>query len=511
MRKLYISSIGALLMAISAACTSDFLEVEPTTTIPTEQSYNTRAKMEKALVAAYAPLGWLDYTFSEYHPIDFLCDILADDYCGVGGSNEGDVPYLHLTAKYTLTPELAPAGLWRALYSGVFRANQVTDNIDVAPDIPEAVRTRILAEARTLRAFYYYYLWMLWGNIPYFDVNPNGADVPYIAPQQSAEEVYQHIIEDLDFAVAGNNLPEAVAIDQVGRFNRPAAMMLRARCILAAVDAGRYQAALSDMRTIIGSGIYDLNPDFAALWEDEGEWCCESIFEVNYNDSPSNRTWTDPLSPGGTIFPTFICPDSYKGSRFASEGYGFGPVNKALYEAYAEGDIRRDGGILNFAVAQPNDSYNPRLDDSGFFNLKYMGRSNGHSEFIGTDGEFNFRNNRRVFRFAETLLNAAELIVRIGGDINEAGTYLNRVRARAFATDEATLAPELKSEASLANILRERRFEFPFEGMRFFDLVRFGVAEEVLASKGYTPNKRYLPIPQSEIDRAEGSLTQNPY
>ena len=124
----------------------------------------------------------------------------------------------------------------------------------------------------------------------------------------------------------------------------------------------------------------------------------------------------------------------------------------------------------------------------------------------------NFRNNYRVWRYSETLLAAAELIVRTGGPQDEADSYLNQVRARAFAlkVDDAAFASKKKT-ATLDAILLENRFEFALEGHRFWDLVRFGKAEEVLGSRGYTPSKKWLPIPQSEIDQSQGTLKQNQY
>ena len=254
-------------------------------------------------------------------------------------------------------------------------------------------------------------------------------------------------------------------------------------------------------------------PDFADIWQESGEWCCESIWEINYSDNPSNREWGDEYAPGGTIYPTFICPDSYKGTRFAREGYGFGPVSKALKAAYADGDQRRDASIMDFNTdALPGEKYNPRMGDTGMFNKKYMGRADGYSAYIGTGSpELNFRYNLRIYRYSEALLRASELLVRTGGSQAQADIYLNMVRARAFSTTVDQLPASLKKTATLDNLLDEYRLEFAMEGHRFFDLVRFDKADAVLGAKGYSALKRYLPIPQSEIDRSEGTLKQNDY
>ena len=493
------------------SCTTDFLEVEPTTITPEENSYKTEADISKALMAAYAPLQALDFCSSdtyrpkgEYHPYQFISDILADDYNAVGGSGPGDCPYLQLMFDYRLTPEQSLIELWRNLYIGIYRSNIVVNRVGEVAGISEANRTRYEAEARFLRAFYYHILWKFWGAVPFYTENPDGKDVSYIVPQVSEEELYDKIMEDLDWCTEQNRLPEAVALSQVGRVNRFGAYMLRADVVMLKKDESRYASVLSQLQETINADIYALTPKFEDIWADEGEWNCESIWEINYSDNPSNREWGDIFAPGGTIYPTFVCPDSYKGSRFAREGYGFGPVSAALKAAYEAGDTRRDATIMDFNTdAEPGEKYNKRQGDTGMFNKKYMGRAGGYSNYIGSDSpELNFRTNLRIYRYSETLLRAAELLVRTGGDQALADAYFKEVRDRAGVAAK---------KATLDNLLEEYHLEFALEGHRFFDLVRFDKAEQVLGTKGYTASKRYLPIPQSEIDRSEGTLKQNNY
>lgn len=516
MKKIAISLIVAAL--VLPACSTDFLEVEPTTIIPEEDSYKTENDIVKALMAAYAPLQALDFCYSdfttvgEYHPYQFISDILADDYNAVGGSGPGDCPYLQLMFDYRLTPEQSLIALWQNIYKGIYRSNIVVNRIGDVEGISEAGGDRIVAEARFLRAFYYHILWKFWGSVPYYTVNPDGKDVSYIVPQISENELYDKIMEDLDWCTEGGRLPEAVTLTQVGRVNRFGAYMLRADVVMLKKDESRYGSVLAQLQEIIGSSIYGLAPDFGSIWADAGEWNCESIWEINYADNPSNRSWDDIFAPGGTIYPTFISPDSYKGGRFTREGYGFGPVSPALKAAYEEGDLRRDASIMDFNTdAQAGESYNKRQGDTGLFNKKYMGRADGYSNYIGSDSpELNFRNNLRIYRYSETLLRAAELLVRTGGSAAVADGYLNAVRARAFGVPAEELGDRART-ATLDNLLEEYRLEFALEGHRFFDLVRFDKAEAVLGAKGYTARKRYLPIPQNEIDRSEGTIKQNDY
>ena len=504
--------LAALVLSVSVSCTADFLDVDPTTEIPEKDYYDDYETLLKGLMAAYAPLQWPDFVFGEYGPLTFVSDVMSDDV-RVGGANETDIPSLQLMRKFSATPNYTPSVLWVVFYSGVYRANTVLQYVDTAEGMSGSTRSRIKAEAYVLRAYYYTWLWKLFGNVPYYERNPTGPD--YLIDQLTADGVYAKIIGDLDAALTGSGLPKVVKSAELGRFTRAAAQMLRANVVMYQQDASRYATVLTDMREIIGSGLYSLRSDFAGLWTDSGEWGSESIFEVNYTDSPSSRTWENPTKAGGTVFPTLIGINGYSGPEWDTGGYGFEPVEEALYNAYEGDDTRRDATILNFAKYRqqhPEATYTPRYDDTGYFNRKYLGRADGHDKYTGNAPEMNFRNNYRVWRYAETLLIASELIVRTNGDQDEADGYLNQVRARAFGMkpDDAAFAAKRRT-ATLDNLLLENRLEFALEGHRFWDLVRCGKAGEVLGSRGYTDAKKHLPIPQSEIDKAHGTLKQNPY
>lgn len=494
------------------SCGDSFLDVSPTTQIPMEEYYDTEEEITKGLISAYGPLQWPDFVFGQYAPTSFLGDIISDDV-RVGGSSANDIPYFTMMRFFNATSEYVPINLWITCYSGVYRSNLVINNMDNVKDISTSNKNRILAEAHTLRAYYYYLLWKFWGNIPYYNVNPVPPDC--LVPQMKADEVYIKIVEDLDYAISDNKLPFVTSTAQKGRFTKAAAQMLKANVVMYEKDATRYAEVLNDMREIINSGIFSLYSSFANLWEDEGEWCTESIWEINYTDNPSSRTWENTMGVGGTVFPILIGINAVNNSDFAG-GYGFSPVEPSLYNAYDSRDTRRDGGILNFAkykISHPSASYTPRYDDTGLFNLKYIARKNGNDKYTGKAVEINYRNNLRIFRYSETLLKASELIVRIGESQDEADTYLNQVRARAFGYSNINDLgfQQYKKISTLDNLLEENRLEFACEGHRFWDLVRFDKAQEVLGSRGYNANKKYLPIPQSEIDQSYGTLKQNPY
>ncbi|MDE5906598.1 MAG: RagB/SusD family nutrient uptake outer membrane protein, partial [Alistipes sp.] len=175
---------------------------------------------------------------------------------------------------------------------------------------------------------------------------------------------------------------------------------------------------------------------------------------------------------------------------------------------YEEGDIRRDGSILNWEKyvkeSNPNASYDARWQDTGYFLLKYAGRVNYNHGYLG-DPNMNHGNNVRVYRYAETLLNAAELSVLLGQD---GSPYLKEVRDRAHCT---------ATGVSRNDIIEERHKEFVGEGKRYWDLVRSGLATtELTAARheyrqtDWSESKKYWPIPQSEVDKDPG-IKQNAY
>lgn len=507
-----IFSAGLFLLLGNTSCGDDFLSSTPTVDIPEEEFFTSEEKMLNSVMAAYQPLMWHDWAFGQYNPLMILGDLMGGDVLP-GGNDAFDNENWHRMSKFTATPDFTPSSLWLIAYSGVNRSNIVINNIDNVKDVKESVKNRIYAEALTLRAYYYHILWKYWGNVPHYNVNPS--TMPFLVDQISADELYKHIVADLDLALADDKLPLTVSAEEYGRLTRAVPQMLKANVVMYQNDESKYAEVLTEMREIISSKRYKLLDDFSKVWEDEGEWSTESIFEINYSDDRGGgRSWGNPLGAGGTVVPQLIGMYTLTGSSEYQGGWGFGPVSASVYALYNDKDARKDGGILSVEKhleTNPKMKYTKRYQDTGFFNKKYAPRIKGNSNATG-DKELNYRNNYRVFRFSEALLIASELIVRTKGAQTEADEYLNMVRARAFnmEVDDVDFKP-YKRVATLDNLLEENRLEFIGEGHRFWDLVRFGKAEQVLGTNGYTANKKYLPIPRGEIDKAQGTLTQNPY
>ena len=150
-----------------------------------------------------------------------------------------------------------------------------------------------------------------------------------------------------------------------------------------------------------------------------------------------------------------------------------------------------------------NVSYEERYQNTGLWLRKYCARSGYNADQIA-DAVLNWGNDLRIYRYSETLLNAVELALLGGGSVNQG--YFDQVRQRAGLSSKS---------ATIDNVIEERRFEFLGEGKRYFDLVRSNKAQDVLKAGGeyrtvsWTPNKKYLPIPQAEINSSDGALIQN--
>lgn len=501
----YLSIIGALAVVLSfSSCGDDFL-----TSSPTEKQEAGTPVTEFALLAnlasAYQILLFDNYANGNYNAVLLMSDLRSDDFYK-GGGDAGDQGQLYRLSQFTSTAAQTVNGLWDIYFTGLSRTNNVINQAENAVGIKEEKLDQYKAEAHFLRAYYTHLLWKFWGNIPYYESALIAS--PHMAKQLPADEIYKKIMADIDFACTEGKLPMKMEGSNLGRASRAAALMLKARVVLYQKDQTRYAEITKDMADIIKSSKYDLFPDFAAMWEDENEFCQESIFESN--QLPEGKTWGDSWQGFGTNLPAFASPNELKDPDGVFKGgWGFGPVRLAAYNIYDQTDTRRGGSINDWRSV----SYTKRFQDTGLFQRKYAARE-GYNPPPG-DQDLNYCNNLRLFRFAETLLNYAEL-VSIHGQSEQgvsAQDCLNKIRKRAFGA-ESPIA--LTAE----NIKLERRREFLGEGMRFWDLVRWGDAPTVLTENDPTNHSvrtfqdwmKYLPIPQSDMESTKGTefeLKQN--
>lgn len=504
-------SVAAASLAMTS-CSDSFLEVTSPTDTFIEEYYTTEKSIDESLVAAYAPLHWYDYGSSyQYCSLNFIADVLGDDLYPNGSSNT-DQPFIQLMFNYSMTPIVCCTGIWSDSYSGVKRSNDMLKYVDgLAEGVLSAEKkASVVAQARLLRVFYYDQLWKFYGNIPCYFEN---LEAPYISEQLTADEVYNKVITELEDIINNAALKDDWSDEEKGRVTKPLAYMIYTEMVMIQNDSSRYPKALSYMQSLINSGKYGLMENFTEIWDEANEWCKESIWEINYFDDNSFRGWSNQLAAGGSVAPRLWGPRSFTSTstnpNYAdiAAGWGFGAVPTHTRAIFTDNDKRLEASIIDLNAN--GTSSDPGWMATGYHTYKYINKNENNKD-QKADADLGFNNNVRVYRYAEVLLNAAELLLKTGGSQADADKYFNQIRERAGLSTVSGVTQD--------QIIDERRLEFIAEGKRYFDLVRTGKAASVLTpandsgnyrTKGWSDAVRFFPIPQDNIDAANGTLKQN--
>lgn len=492
-----LKRLGKILLlgcAFPLASCDQFLELQPKGQTLESNFYQTEDDFYRGLVAVYDVLqaqgGWSMRIG--------LLNVASDD-CHAGGSDASDQPNWVAWDAFTLTPTLGPQQLlWNNNYTGVYRANLVLDKLAQNTTIRSSVKNRIAAEAKFLRAFFYFDLVRYFGRIPLI-TQPLGASEIYKQTQTTPEAVFAQIEKDLKEAKATLELPETVAATELGRATKGAVRALLGKVILFQNNTTKMGEAAAALEEVIQSGVYRLEPNFADIFRSDREFGQESVFEIAFSSLTAGG-WEAFGYTEGNYSVQFFGMRDYVGPIYET-GWSFAPVSTELADAM-RGDPRFDATIIDGkALKAQGASYTPGYQNTDYFIRKYAPIKEDRAN-LG-EPALNWKANVREIRYADVLLMAAEALVRSGGDATKARGYLNQVRSR------AKLAPYTGSDL-LNAIYNERRLELATEGHRFFDLVRTGQAAQVLSKSGYVANKNnYLPIPQNEIDITNKGLQQN--
>jgi hypothetical protein len=486
--KILSASIIAV-MAITVGC-NEFLDTDPLFTQDAENYFQNESDYEQALIGAYDLLqaSFLDVWIGE----------IASDNSIAGGESVNDTKGLHEIDDMThggVNIELRNVFRW--YYAGVTRANYIMENKD---NIDFDGKDLIIAEARFLRAYYYFQLVKYFGDVPLIIDERLGVDEVQDLERTPASEVYAQIEEDLNAASEVIDWTAPVK----GRVTKGAVLSLLGKVYL-------YQEKFSQSATtldqVISGAGYSLLPDYDQLFTAASEGNSESVFEIEYSGLEGGG-YDCLICLEGNAAPGFQGIRQYNGPVYG-DGNSYNLPTQELYDAFSAGDIRRDASVLDLdafiAAAQPNFSEIITYaigggGHTGYYNNKYIKRQ---GEIGLPDNDLTSPVNYRAIRYADVLLMAAEAHNRSGNDA-QALSYVNLVRARANVPDLLSSGTQLTEE-----IWNERRLELSGEGHRFFDLVRTGQAADFIDN--FTPNKNELfPLPQVEIDLAGGNWSQNP-
>jgi len=391
--------------------------------------------------------------------------------------------------------------LWVGNYALINKCNitisQVVNNAAIVA--PDQIKAQTIAEAKFIRAYGYFNLVRFFGRVPLVDTGMSGN-----IPQSAATQVYAFIEADLTYAAA--NLPLNWDPKFVGRVTSGAANGLLAKVYL---TQQKWAQAMAAANAVMTSSQYNLSTTYDKIFREEGENSPESVFEIQATASAAIP------SANGVQYAQI---QGVRGSGAWDLGWGWNTPSTLLEAAYEPNDPRKARTILYtspgsttiYGEALPAGLPNPRYNNKVYTNPSLRAS-------IGN--RFGYWMNVRILRYADVVLMYAEAANEVGGatNITAARNALNSVRARARIGAPVGTLPDVTTtdQNTLRDAIRqERRIELAMEHDRFFDLVRWGIAQTVLnaAGKPNFSNSRdvLLPIPQTQIDLSQGVLTKNP-
>ena len=474
---------SVLIVFLSAGC-DKFLNLDPPYTQDVENFFETKEDYERALTGAY---DLLQGSF-----MSFWIGEIASDNSIAGGESVNDSQGLHQIDDMThggVNNELRNVLRWN--YAGITRANYILENKD---KIDFQGKEHIIAEARFLRAYYYFELVKFFGDIPLIIDKRIGIEEAMQLPRTPKAEVYAQIEEDFTYAASVLN-PVA---SQKGRATKGAALAFLGKAYL---YQNKFAQAASTFDEVIAMGMYSLIPDYNQLFSASNENNSETVFDVQYSGLEGG-SYGCYICLEGNAAVGFQGIRQYNGPVYG-DGNSYNLPTQELYDAFSSLDIRRGATILDidaFIATQPNPSSISYAigagGHSGYYNNKYIKRQ---GEIGLPDNDLTSPVNYRVIRYADVLLMAAEAHYQ-SGNTATAQSLVTQVRLR--------VGVQPIPVNSLDVIYRERRYELSGEGHRFFDLVRTGKAADFI--NGFVIGKHEVfPIPQVEIDLAGGNWPQN--
>jgi hypothetical protein len=438
----------------------------------------------------------------------YLSDVRSDNIYGVGAMGVRDHEPINNFAK-TISSNVYMSEAWNSNYTGILRANTVLDNLNNGNVSSVAVKNRMEAEVRFLRAFYYFDLVRIFGKVPKVDRLMTPLELLTLERAPVAD-IYDLIISDLNFAITNLDEYYAKGTPNCGRATKNAARGILARVYLTrsgptydiegpGLATKDYGTALGLLNDVIISAKYSTLSNYASIFAYNNENNAEVVWDIQFMrgggagaDFPgefSCREWWNSVNipwdiglENKDVSEALIAKyDQVKDKRFAATVL-LGYINKSthLYDY--------DPGIIKYSSSNPADWGASRTD----FPINYI-----------------------VLRYADILLMKAECILQgATGTQTEVNTIVNDIRTR------AGIDP-LPGNVTLDNLLAERQLEFLGEGQRWGDLVRTGKVlnvmnawipiEDIKGQMAHTidANMIIYPVPQSQIDVKKGLYKQN--
>lgn len=534
--------LSASLLMITNSCTSNFLEENPTNFTNPDKLLINQKGAEIYTVGAYSATRVLSSSYTGW--ASTWGTYATDEIVHPNWGADNKAIYLHTVAPSNSTIRT----LWINLYASINRVNSVVDRVaDMSSDIiQEEQKTKLIAEARYLRAMLYFSLVSSFENIPLIKnetISFDNLDVT----QATTQEVYDFIIEDLTFAET--NLE---AMQGGGRATKGSAQALMGKVYLQMTgfplnQTDKYQLAEAKLKAVMDSGVYDLVPFYPDVFDLNNEQNNEIVFAIGF-DGPgvgqggslgtfygANGNPENGGEAGNNFFVNWELAGSSEDLPVGS-GTWAARNNFKYAQGYEEDDIRCRNNIAKHNVNQgpwtaEDGMYNPQARVvTAAWRRAIWKPWKWHNIRPSDWGSADTPYDSPYIRYSDVLLMYAEALNGQGkltqSDIDITVNRL-RARARVFPDNEikpATIAADMvlsSIDDNADEILSERRKELCFEGWRRNDLIRFGKYAEAINvtqpawSNAGNPQPQFSefeirwPIPELEI-QLNPKLIQNP-
>ena len=460
---------------------------------------------------------------------------MSTDDSEKGGSDAGDRPFVaDLSFGRPLSSNTSLNDYWAKLYAGIGNCNICLENIPVKPlidmdgyPVSEEVKARYLAEAKFLRAFFYFELAKIFGGVPLVDKTLTVDDATKLV-RASENDIFLFISQSLEEVENEINLPSKLTLptEELGRITKEIVWSMQARVYLyfAKNDNSLYAKASVAAKKVINSQSCALAPNFQSLFLKNGYKLSESIFPNIRGDNA-----------GANIYGSFI--PIYTSPRGPSGAWGFDTPTQNLVDEFEVGDPRLLFTVIESGDVFPNSTEKGEvLNFSSYPNTGFHSRKSYLVPGRRGPGWGDDAWSYHIIRYADVLLMYAEALLQSGGSKDDVAFYINEVRHRANnsrqddaeAISRSITIPnialkDVKSTDNLFEAIKhERRVELAMEYNRLYDLKRWNIYIETMNAYSALPysNGRgsafqknvneLFPIPQVEIDRSQGSIKQNP-
>lgn len=456
---LVLASLATLLMT---SCGDSFFDLEPASSVTIDKVYKTASDYNVAVIGCYAKLQSQVNFYTEC--CEYRSDNLSLGAPTAGTQDRYDID--HFTEKPS---NGILSSYWANFNNNVYRCNLLLDQIDGA-NFAENLKKQYKGEAMFIRALNYFNMYRIWGGVPATKHVVSAAEALKVA-RYSDEQMFDLIAGDLKEIVDNNYLPENYSSADMGRATSGAAKALLGKVYL---TFHKWTEAKDILSQLIGK--YQLVSPIAQVFNVDNKNNNEIIFAVHFNkeiEGEGHSYWYNLTNASDDTNQT-----------------------SSLLNTFPTGDTRKD--LITYVQVEKTVRLMNKFYDTKSPTFKTVG------------------NDQILLRYADVLLMYAEALNEIQYDASEGSLalkYLNAVRQRAGISN--LTAKQLPTQEKFRKgILVERQREFPYEGQRWFDLVRMGFAKSVMAENGVEIKDYQLlfPIPQQEIEKVgnKSILWQNP-